>query len=300
MGRDIADHSAGAREIFERADQALGMGLSKVCFEGPEEALTPTEVQQPAILTTSIAMLRALQERCEVRPDYLMGHSLGEYTALVAGGAIDFEDAVRLVHARGRFMQEAVPAGRGAMAAVMGSKASVVEQACAQTESAGGGVVRPANYNGPAQTVIAGEASAVEAACEEAKRLGAKRAVLLPVSAPFHCPLMQPAADALATELGGLGWRNLETPVMGNVEAQPYREAARIPDLLQAQVTAPVRFTESVAALVAAGVDRVLEVGPGSILSGLVARIERRLPRASVSDVEGLQAAEDFLAEGAR
>lgn len=300
MGRDLAAQSPSARQIFERADEVLGLGLSKLCFEGPADALTPTAIQQPAILTTSVALLRALEDRYELRPSFLMGHSLGEYSALVAGGAIEFEDAVRLVHARGRFMQEAVRPGRGAMAAVMGCKAEQVEEACANAEASGDGIVRPANYNGPAQTVIAGDAGAVLRAGEEAKRLGAKRAVPLAVSAPFHCPLMEPAAAALDEELGQISWRDLDVPVMGNVEAAPYREAARIPGLLRAQVTAPVRFTESVSALVSAGVDRVLEVGPGAVLGGLVARIERRLPRASVSDAESLAAAGDFLAEGAR
>jgi malonyl CoA-acyl carrier protein transacylase len=186
MGRDDAQASPAARAVFESADAALGFGLSRLCFEGPEEELRRTEIQQPAILTASVALLRALEERTPVAPAYVAGHSLGEYSALVAVGALDFEDAVRLVHARGRFMQEAVPEGRGAMAAVMGCGPEVVLAACEHAGLQTGRVVAPANYNGPAQTVISGDAAAVEAACTRARQEGAKRAVALDVSAPFH------------------------------------------------------------------------------------------------------------------
>lgn len=300
MGRDICGESAGAREVFERADEALGFSISKLCFEGDEEAQRPTEVQQPAILTTSIAMLTAFQERFEPKPSYLVGHSLGEYTALVASRALELEDAVRLVHARGRFMQEAVADGQGAMAAVLGCPSEAVEEACAAAIRGNHGIVQPANYNAPTQTVIAGQVGAVEFASTEARRLGAKRVVPLQVSAPFHCPLMEPAAERLAGLLAEIRWQNPFIPVVGNVEAEPYQDAEAIAPLLRAQVTAPVRFTQSVKRLAALGVSRVVEVGPGRVLSGLVARIERRLARASVGDAASLGEVGDFLAGGER
>lgn len=295
MGRDVAQASAAARAVFDAADAALGFPLSKLCFEGPEEELVRTEIQQPAILTVSIALLRALEERTPVTASSVAGHSLGEYTALVAGGALDFEDAVRLVHARGRFMQEAVPEGRGAMAAVMGCPPATVEAACAHASASTGRTVAPANYNGPAQTVISGDSVAVEAACARAKAEGAKRAVVLEVSAPFHCELMSPAAQKLALELARVRFQPLQVPVVTNVEALPCDDAARLPGLLEQQVTAPVRFTEMVAALQHLGTKKVLEIGPGRVLSGLVGRIERSLERASLGHYEGLDDAASFV-----
>lgn len=283
MGRDAWDASPAARATFEAADRALGFSLSRLCFEGPEEELRRTEIQQPAILTTSIALLRALEERRSFAPSYVLGHSLGEYSALVAAGALGFEDAVVLVNARGRFMQEAVPAGKGAMAALMGLDPAAVDEACAAASAASGGVVASANYNSPQQTVIAGDAAAVERAIVLAKERGAKRAVPLPVSAPFHCALMRPAAEKLAGELARVRFADPRVPVVTNVEAEPNARGDRIAALLERQVTAPVRFTESVRKLVALGVKRVIEVGPGSVLTGLVARIERGLERANVS-----------------
>src|SRR5262245_8049329 len=269
MGRDVCEASPAARAVFESADAVLGIPLSRLCFEGPEEELRRTEIQQPALLTTSIALLRALEEHARPEPSYLLGHSLGEYTALVAAGALPLEDGVALGHARGRFMQEAVPPGKGAMAAVLGIDGAAVGAACRQAASETGGVVTPANLNAPEQTVIAGDAHTVERAALLAKAAGAKRVVPLPVSAPFHCALMAPAAEKLAAELGRAPFRTPRIPVISNVEAEPNHDAARLPTLLEQQVTAPVRFVECVRKLVSLGVTRVLEVGPGSVLSGL-------------------------------
>jgi len=291
MGRDVCADSPAARAVFEEADQALGFALSKLCFEGPEEELRQTRNQQPAILATSIALLRALRERIELRPAYVAGHSLGEYSALVAAGALPLAAAVRLVAARGRFMQEAVPEGRGAMAAVLGAPPEVVADACARAAAELNLVVAPANYNAPQQTAIAGEKQAVQRAAELAREAGASRAVPLAVSAPFHCALMQPAAKKLAAELAGLRFAAPEPPVVSNVEAEPNAQAGRIAELLEQQVTAPVRFTDSVRRLVELGVRSVLEVGPGRVLSGLVARIDRSVSRMGVSSMEEVEEA---------
>jgi [acyl-carrier-protein] S-malonyltransferase len=295
MGRDAYEASPAARAVFETADAALGRSLSALCFEGPEDALLPTEVQQPAILTTSIALLRALEERGPLRPAFVAGHSLGEYTALVAAGALDFEDAVRLVAARGRFMQDTVPAGEGAMAAVMGCGPGDVDAACAHERAAGGRVVSPANYNAPSQTVIAGHADAVEGAGARLARDGA-RVRALAVSAPFHCELMAPAAEKLGPELAGVRFHAPRVPVVSNVDAEPNVEAERIPALLQRQVTSPVRFVESVQRLSALGVSHVLEIGPGRVLAGLVARIERGMARQNLRSAPECEEALAFAA----
>jgi [acyl-carrier-protein] S-malonyltransferase len=299
MGRDVCAESPEARAVFEAADTALGFGLSRLCFEGPEAELVPTEIQQPAILTTSIALLRALEACVATRPAFVAGHSLGEYTALVAAGAFSLEDAVRLVHTRGRYMQEAVPAGRGAMAAVLGLDSAAVEAACAAAREETGGIVTPANYNAPQQTVVAGEAAAVEAACIRAREAGARRTQPLAVSAPFHCPLMAPAADKLGPELASVAPRAPEPPVVGNVEAEPNADPERIPDLLRRQLTSPVRFVEMVGRLRSLGVTRVLEVGPGRVLSGLVARIDRDLARANLAGLDDLSRAAEFVSAAA-
>jgi [acyl-carrier-protein] S-malonyltransferase len=290
MGREVFEASAAARGVFEEADCVLGLPLARLCFEGSEEELRRTEIQQPAILATCVALLRALEERCEVAPAFLLGHSLGEYTALVAGGALSLGDALALVQARGRFMQECVPEGRGAMAAVLGCSGETVEAACRTVREQTGGVVEPANYNAPSQTVIAGETAAVEAAGGEARRQGARRVVPLDVSAPFHCRLMAPAAEKLAGELSRVRFQAPRVPVVTNVEATPNSDADRIPLLLQRQVTAPVRFEAGVRRIVADGVTRVLEVGPGRVLYGLVGRIDRSLARASVAGLPDLEA----------
>jgi len=291
MGRDVCADSPAARAVFEEADQALGFALSKLCFEGPEEELRQTRNQQPAILATSIALLQALRERTALRPAFVAGHSLGEYSALVAAGSLPLAAAVRLVAARGRFMQEAVPEGRGAMAAVLGAPPEVVADACARAAAELNLVVAPANYNAPQQTAIAGEKQAVQRATELAREAGASRAVPLAVSAPFHCALMQPAAKKLAAELAGLRFAAPEPPVLSNVEAEPNAQAGRIAELLEQQVTAPVRFTDSVRRLVKLGVRSVLEVGPGRVLSGLVARIDRSVSRMGVSSMEEVEEA---------
>lgn len=297
MGRDVFDSSRAARETFEAADDVLQMSLSKICFEGPEDELRRTEIQQPAILTTSIALLRALEEQVgPLSPAYVGGHSLGEYSAMVAANALDFEDAVRTVNLRGRLMQEAVAEGRGAMAAVMGVEPDVVAEACRRAAEETGLVVTPANYNSAQQTVVAGDAMAVEIACNRARELGAKKTVPLPVSAPFHCALMEPAAQKLEVELGKLRFRPAVPPVVTNVEAEPNADPGRMAALLRAQVTAPVRFTEMILRMRALGVDRFLEIGPGRVLSGLIARIERRAARANFSEQSELEEARALLA----
>jgi [acyl-carrier-protein] S-malonyltransferase len=296
MGRDVFDMSRAGRATFEAANDALDMPLSKLCFEGPEDELRRTEIQQPAILTTSIALLRALEEELgPLEPRYLGGHSLGEYSALVSAGALGFEDAVRTVHLRGRLMQEAVAAGRGAMAAVIGVGSDVVEAACVHAAEETGLVVTPANFNSPNQIVVAGDATAVEIACDRVRELGAKKTIPLPVSAPFHCELMEPAAEKLEPELARLDFRDANPPVITNVEAEPNRDATRMPELLRKQVTAPVRFTDMIARMKTLGVDRFLEIGPGRVLSGLIARIDRRARRANFSSLADLGSVRDLL-----
>lgn len=303
MGRDVFDASPAARAVFEAADEAVASSLDRplsiLCFEGPEEELKRTEIQQPAILTTSIALLRALEERVgPLEAAFVGGHSLGEYSALVASGALEFSDAVRTVNLRGRLMQDAVAEGKGAMAAVLGLAPEVVAEACERAGEAGLGIVTPANLNSPQQTVIAGDAAAVAKACVVASEMGAKKTVNLPVSAPFHCQLMAPAAEKLATELGRLSFQDATPPVITNVEAKPNSSADRIPALLREQVTAPVRFSDMVATMKKLGVDGFLEVGPGRVLSGLIARIERRSKRANFSSLADLESVEKFLSEG--
>ena len=294
MGRDVYEASPAARAVFDAADAALGEPLSRLCFEGPEEALVPTAVQQPAILTTSVALLRALEERVAPRAAYVAGHSLGEYTALVAAGALAFEDAVRLVAERGRHMQETVPAGEGAMAAVLKSTPEAVAEACAAVRAASGREVAPANYNAPGQTVIAGHADAVETAGARLAEAGA-RVRPLSVSAPFHCALMAPAAEKLAPALARTAFADPDPPVVSNVEAEPNADGGRVAELLRRQVTAPVRFVESVQRLSALGVSHVLEVGPGRVLTGLVARIERGIERENLAEAEALPGAAAFV-----
>jgi [acyl-carrier-protein] S-malonyltransferase len=284
--------------VFQAADDALSLPLSRLCFEGPEPELLRTEIQQPAVLTSSIALLRALEERTQLAPAYLAGHSLGEYTALVASGALGFEDAVRLVHARGRFMQEAVPEGHGAMAAILGGSEDLAQEVCKIAAAQTGRVVSPANFNAPGQTVIAGDAAAVEIACAKARERGAKRTIPLAVSAPFHCALMAPAAEKLSLELARVRFTDARPPVVTNVEAEPESQGARFAELLEAQVTAPVRFAEMVRRMHALGVTRLLEIGPGRVLTGLAARIERSIARASFSVHSELAAAEAFVAGG--
>lgn len=278
MGRALCERFAVARETFDEADGALGFALSRLCFEGPEETLRLTEHTQPAILTASVAAYRVLAVETGVTPGCLAGHSLGEWSALVVAGVLEFSDAVRLVRARGRFMQEAVPVGSGAMAAVIGLGADGVEAACREAQaSAPGAVVEPANFNAPGQIVIAGHTAAVTRACEAAKGRGAKRVLPLPVSAPFHCSLMRPAGERLARELAGLAAGPLRVPVYSNVEAAPYPGPGAVVRLLVRQVSSPVRWEATVRAMAAAGARTAIEVGPGEVLSGLIKRIDKGL-----------------------
>jgi [acyl-carrier-protein] S-malonyltransferase len=271
MGKELRLAHPEARAVFDEADAALGFSLSKLCFEGPDTELMLTANAQPAILATSIAALRVLEAETGLRPAVVAGHSLGEYSALVAAGALSLVDAVRLVNQRGRFMQEAVAAGVGAMAAILGLDAAGVDAACA--EAAQGEVVSAANLNGGGQIVIAGHKGAVERACVAAKARGAKRAVPLAVSAPFHCALMQPAADRLAAELARVSFARPRVPVVTNVEAAPNEDAARIAELLTKQVTGSVRWEESITRVASMGVTAAVEVGAGAVLAGLVRRI---------------------------
>ena len=288
MGQELAARHPEARAVFEAVDAALGEPLSRLCFEGPEEALKLTANTQPSILAVSSAAAAVLAARGVV-PDLVAGHSLGEYSALVAAGAISVADAARAVRARGTFMQEAVPAGQGAMSAVLGLAPEKVTVICAEVAAATGQVVAPANFNEPGQTVIAGAAAAVEAAGVKLKEAGAKRVLPLPVSAPFHCALMAPVQARLEPVLRAIAWRPLAVPVVTNVEATPNADPARAVALLVEQVTAPVRWIECVQALAAAGVTQVVEVGPGKVLGGLVKRIAPALETFNVEDQASLE-----------
>jgi [acyl-carrier-protein] S-malonyltransferase len=295
MGRALSEASAAARDVFARADAALGFSISKLCFDGPAEELTLTKHAQPAIVTASIAALAALRETWPELPlpRFALGHSLGEYSALVAAGALTLEDAVRLVHLRGSAMQRAVPPGEGAMAAIMGGDPAAVAALC--EEAAAGEVLSPANFNAPGQIVISGSASAVARAVElsGARKL---KAIPLKVSAPFHCALMAPAARAVEAELARITLGALAFPVVANVDAVPNADAARIPELLVRQIDAPVRWEESVATIAGAGVTRALEIGPGKVLAGLVKRIDKRIIVLGIFDPKQLPEARAFLA----
>lgn len=293
MGKDLAGSFKVAAETFEEADNALGFGLSRLCFEGPEEDLKLTTNTQPAILTTSVAALRVLQAETGISADYLAGHSLGEYSALVASGAMEFADAVRTVRSRGAFMQEAVPVGVGAMAAILGAEPDQIAEICA--EAAQGEVLSPANFNSPGQIVIAGHASAVTRAIEIAKAKGLRKAMLLPVSAPFHCALMVPAGERLRETLDNVPISALQAPVVTNVEARPNNDSARVKPLLVDQVSAPVRWDESVREMVRLGVTEFCEIGPGKVLSGLVKRIDKEVKIFNLEDAAGLAALKEVL-----
>lgn len=290
MGKALHDAEPAARAVFEQADDALGMALSTLCFEGPEAELALTANTQPAILTTSIAALAVLRERTGIVPALAMGHSLGEFSALVAVGALRFGDAVRLVRLRGQAMQEAVPAGVGAMAAVIGMPAEELDEVCA--EAAQGQVCSPANDNGGGQIVVAGHAEAVQRLISLVKDRK-RRAIPLKVSAPFHCALMQPAAERLRQALAEIEVGPMTAPVVTNVEAEPNAEAARVPELLVRQVTERVRWEASVRKAVHMGIDRVIEVGHGTVLAGLVRRIAPEIEvrgAASPDDIAVLEA----------
>lgn len=273
MGKGFYDEFACARAVFEEANSALGYDISALCFNGPASELDRTENTQPALLTVSTAAFKVLEEKTGLRPDLMAGHSLGEYTALVAAGAIAFADAVRLVHMRGRFMQDAVPAGTGKMAAILGLDAEEVAAICvaASTE---GSVAVPANINSPQQIVISGHAAAIEKAETLAKEKGARRVIPLQVSAPSHSPLMEGAAKKLSEELYKITLKTLSVPVITNVEAEPVTDASVIATLLTRQLTNPVRWVEIIKRMKKEGVTRIIEVGPGRVLTGLIKRIE--------------------------
>ncbi len=287
MGRDLYEAVPEARSVFDEADEALGFPLSRLCFEGPDEQLQLTENTQPAILTVSVALLRALQARGE-QPDLVAGHSLGEYSALVAAGCLSFADAVRIVRKRGSFMQAAVPAGRGAMAAILGLEGPAVQEACRQ--AAQGEIVQPANYNSAQQIVIAGHAAAVERACQAALDGGARYAKPLKVSAPFHCALMKPAQDRLEAELSEIEFADLSVPLVNNAAAQIVRRGVQARRGLIEQVSSAVLWTQSVEAMCEQGVARFVEIGPGKVLTGLIKRIARHCERISIFDVKQLEA----------
>ena len=286
MGRELAAMYPVAKETFDEADEALGYKLSDLCFEGPEDQLRLTEITQPAILTASVAAWRVLQSQ-GITPSYVVGHSLGEYSANVAAGTLSFTDAVRTVRNRGKYMQEAVPFGVGAMAAVISLPAEEVERVCA--EAAQGEACQAANLNSPDQIVISGSKAAVERAVLLAKEHGAKRALLLPVSAPFHCALMQPAQDRLAADLHALNFHNPEVPVMCNVDAVLVTTGDQSRDALIRQVTGAVQWVKSMQALIALGVENFVEVGPGKVLCGLMKQIDKTRVCVNVQDEESQQ-----------
>ena len=294
MGRDLVDVSEAARRVFERADAALGEPLSKLCFEGPMEELTLTANTQPALVAVSMALVAAIRERIPdmLPPRFAAGHSLGEYSALAAAGALELEDAVRICRLRGAAMQAAVPAGEGAMAAVMGLSGEVVSEICAA--EAGGEVVSLANYNAPGQIVIAGHAAAVaRVSATVATRQG--KAVPLKVSAPFHCALMRPARERLAPELERIEVRPLAFPVIANVDAEPNSDPTRVKELLLRQIDGAVLWTSIFERMAAEGITHAFEIGPGKVLSGLGKRIAKSIKVLNVSDVAGIDAIRSFL-----
>jgi len=294
MGKDLAEKFEAAKKIFEEADEALGFALSELCFNGPAEDLQLTENTQPAILTTSIATLRAMEAASLPQPDFVAGHSLGEYSALVAANSLSLGDAVKTVRARGRYMQDAVPIGSGAMAAILGSDLETVNAGCA--EAAQGQVCSAANINSPGQIVIAGDAAAIDRAIPILKARGAKRAVKLNVSAPFHCALMQPAQERLAADLGNISFTDARMALVTNVDAAPQQNADKLRDSLVRQVSQPVRWLESVEFLINQGVQTFIEIGPGKVLSGLVRQIDRSVRCLNVEDEATLRAAQEALA----
>jgi [acyl-carrier-protein] S-malonyltransferase len=311
MGRDLYDNFPAARAIFDEADEALGFPLSRLIFEGPEDQLKLTEHTQPAILTVSVAAARILAER-GIQPAFAAGHSLGEYSAHVAVGTFTFADAVRTVRSRGRYMQQAVPPGEGAMAAILGLPAPLISEICSQVSdeltplpttpeaknfSPRTAVVSPANLNSPDQTVISGAAAAVQLAADRCKEAGAKRTVMLQVSAPFHCALMQPAQDALAKDLESIVFHDSIIPIAANVDARLITRGPDSRDCLIRQVTGPVRWVECIQLLIAQGATHFIEVGPGKVLSGLMRQIDRNQKTLNVEDSASLEKTLAALAE---
>ena len=294
MGRDLAESFPESRAVFEEADRALGFPIAKLCFEGSEEDLKQTENTQPAILTVSVAAYRALETRGIV-PDFVAGHSLGEYSALVAAGSLDSSTAVKLVRQRGRYMQEAMPAGEGAMAAILGLSAADVGEVC--KKAAAGEIVSPANLNSPEQTVVAGNAAAVKRAVEIASQSGAKRAVVLAVSAPFHCSLLAPAQQRLEVDLRAAAFGPLRFPLITNVDAEEVVSGEEAREALIRQVTLPVRWHESVREMIDRGANIFVEVGPGKVLSGLLRQIDRSVRCLNVEDSASLRSTIDKIAQ---
>ncbi len=290
MGKDLVDNFKEAADVFAEADDALGEKLSTLCFEGPEDQLKLTANTQPCILTVSIAALRVLQKETDITASLVAGHSLGEYSALVASGALNFADAVKIVRQRGTFMQEAVPVGLGGMAAILGMETDAVEELC--RESAQGQSIAPANYNCPGQIVISGHMEAVQRAADNAEAKGAKRAIMLPVSAPFHSSLMKPAAERLLAEaLAPVIINELSIPVLSNVEADLYPSKDKVKELLSQQVDHPVRWIEEMEKMMAEGIDTALEIGPGKVLCGLMRKISRDVKMKNIENSETLKAA---------
>jgi len=286
MGREIAEKFSVARAAFDEAEGALDFPVSQLCFDGPEDVLKLTENTQPAILTTSIALFRVLEEK-GIRPDFVAGHSLGEYSALVAASAVKLSDAAALVRQRGRYMQEAVPVGTGAMAALLGLNLREVLSVCEQ--AAQGQVVSPANLNSPGQIVVAGHREAIERAVSLAKQSGAKRAILLQVSAPFHCALMKPAEERLSMDLDSCSFSDLRYPLVTNVDAEPIRFKADVRSALKRQVTRPVRWHETIQRLLDEGVRTFVEVGPGKVLLGLIRSIDKSVTMLNAENEKSVE-----------
>ncbi len=292
MGKELCDSFLEARSVFAEADRVLGFPISQLCFEGPEDRLKLTENTQPAILAVSVAASRVLSAK-GIQPEYLAGHSLGEYSALVAANSLSLADALRTVRNRGKYMQEAVPVGQGAMAAILGLSEAQVAELC--EEASRDEVLSPANLNSPVQIVIAGSVAAVDRALELAKARGAKKAVLLPVSAPFHCHLMQSAQDRLSQDLAPIRFQNLEVPLINNADAAELRCGADVAESLSRQVCAPVRWTETIQKLIGLGIRVFVEVGPGKVLCGLVRQIDKRVQTAHVEDLKSLSQTAEIL-----
>ncbi len=289
MGKSLFDNFAAAREVFHEADDALGFSLSEMCFSGVEAELQLTANTQPAILTVSVAAYRAMRSEGFTEPDHVAGHSLGEYSALVAAGVLSFADAVRTVRKRGSYMQEAVPVGVGAMAAILGLDVMAVEEGCA--EASEGQICNPANINSPSQVVIAGNADAVDRACEILKNKGAKRAIKLNVSAPFHCELMMPAQERLREDLEGLNYCGFAFPILHNVDAASNIDPALVAGKLTEQVSSPVLWLQTIENMSSDGAEKFIEVGPGKVLTGLVRQIRKDSVFANVENAESLRSA---------
>lgn len=295
MGKTLCDNFKEAREVFAEADEALHFKLSSLCFDGPETELNLTVNTQPAVLTVSMACLRVVEKNFEITPDYMAGHSLGEYSALVGTKAFSFSDGVKAVKKRGQFMQEAVPEGKGGMAAVLGLSREQVKEVC--QEAAQGEVITPANYNCPGQIVISGAAKALDRAIVLAKEKGSPKTVVLSVSAPFHCALMEPAAKKLADYLNDIIITPLAYPVITNVDALPNQEANLVKEILVKQVTHPVLWEDSIVAMRERGVTTYVEIGPGKVLSGLVKKIDKSAKFCNVEDIESLKKLEKVWRE---